>query len=85
MKRQEFFKITQDDFHPNFEGNKVKLIYHGKLPTANVYRVSLWGNDDYALYQDYIKNVRATRDFNYLKSLDVLNKADAYKLGFENY
>ncbi len=85
MKKEEVLKLTVDDWHPNFEGNKVKLIYHGMLPISKVYRVSLWGNDDYGLYKDYDSEEAAIIAYLFLKRLPFIGKIDAWIQGFEQF
>lgn len=78
-------KKTQDDWHPNFEGNKVRvrLIWLG--PDYENYRVCVWGADDFGMEKDFIDGdnyVTALSTFQLLCMKEYVNIADLKKLGF---
>lgn len=90
-KRIEHFKNTQDDWHGNYNGNQVKLTYHGvinsyiKDESKFIYRVSVWGNDDLGMDKDFDNHLDAKRLFNQIDAMKYVNKEDMLKLGLEYF
>lgn len=84
MKRTEIFKLTNDDWYPNYEDNRVKLIYNGKLSDGK-FRVSCWGNDDFGIDRDFELEQDAINMFNRLEKYLLINHQDLYDLGFTNF
>jgi hypothetical protein len=89
-KRIEHFKNTKNDWYPNFPNNQVKLIYHScinsyKPESEWVYRVSVWGNDDFGIMKDFRTHEEAKKVFNELDTLSYINHSDLYDRGFERF
>jgi hypothetical protein len=84
MKRTEVFKLTNDDWYPNYEDNRVKLIYIGKL-TDGKFRVACWGNDDFGIDRDFELEQDAINMFNRLEKYPLINHRDLYDLGFTRF
>ena len=88
MDKINVLKETHDYWYGNFGGDKVKLIYHGnivppieRLNEIPLYRVSVWGNDDFGMIFDTNNENEAKElyaslskksfiDKDYLQSLD---------------
>lgn len=75
---------TTDDWHPNYDVNKVKLTYHGML-TDGQYRVSCWGNDDFGIYKDFPTEDTARNMYNMLSKYTFINHQDLYDLSFKKF
>lgn len=58
----EKFVNTTDDWHPNYEGNKVK-IFLMYFKAYEFVRIAVWGNDDFGLELNFI----GTSEENFLK------------------
>ena len=88
MKRSYIYKLTNDNWHKNHFGNKVKLMYHGDITPCNVgthrtYRVSVFGNDDFGMVFDSCIEQEVLDMFFTLSQMKVINKEDLTKLGFK--
>jgi hypothetical protein len=81
MIRTEVFKKTNDDWYGNYENNTCKLIYIGQL-SDDLFRVAVWGNDDFGIYKDFETEKEAIEIFEKLKETKVINHKDLYDLGF---
>lgn len=89
-KRIEHFKNTKDDWYPNYPNNQVRLTYHScinsyKPESEWVYRVSVWGNDDFGIDRDFKDPMEAKRMFNKLDAMKFINHQDLYDLGFTRF
>jgi hypothetical protein len=97
-KRIEHFKNTKDNWYGNYNGNQVKLIYHGVInpyimsrfnknekDKKFTYRVSVWGNDDTGMFKDFDNHLDAKRMFNKIDSMKYVNKEDVLNLGLEYF
>jgi hypothetical protein len=74
----EVFKKTDDNWHGNYGNNKdeVNLIYHSIINFYEtkdkwVWRTSVWGNDDTAMYKDFDNN---ELDIEKYLDLDILRQ-----------
>ena len=72
MNNTAIFKRTHDCWYGNYDNDEVKLIYHGDIlqhqknsGEVPLYRVSVWGNDDFGMTFD-------TTDENEAKELYIL-------------
>lgn len=90
-KKIEHFKNTKDDFHGNYDGNQVKVIYHGIInpyklnPKEFIYRTSVWGDDDLGIIKDFDNHLDAKRLFNKINNFKYVNKQDLLDLGMEYF
>ena len=85
MEGSHVFKLTNDDWHKNHYGNKVKLMYHGNINcnigTHKTYRVSVSGGFCWAF--DSCIEREVIDMFFMLSQMSVINKKDLVKLGFK--
>ena len=85
MKGLHVFKLTNDDWHKNHYGNKVKLMYHGNINcnigTHKTYRVSVSGGFCWSF--DSCIEREVIDMFFMLSQMSVINKKDLVKLGFK--
>lgn len=84
MERVEILKKTNDDWHPNLNKDECKLMYIGKLHQG-LYRVAVWGNDDFGIDKDFQSEKEAIKVFDQLKQKQKINHQDLYSLGFSNF
>ena len=84
MKQTEIFKKTNDDWYGNFKNNTCQLIYIGEL-TDGVFRVAVWGDDDFGIDKDFKTEKEAIEMFDKLKKRTIINHKDLYDLGFTNF
>ena len=84
----EVFKKTDDDWHGNYGENKdeVKLTYHGLINSFEeksnwTWRVSVWSNDDTAMYKDFDNEKDAKILFEKLNEKNKINFSDCKNLG----
>lgn len=73
MKRQNVFKLTNDDWYPNYENNTVRLQYIGLLSDGK-YRVAVWGNDDFGFEKDFDTESEAISMFRQLEKYPLITK-----------
>lgn len=90
--KKEVFKKTDDNWHGNYGDNhdEVKLIYHSIInyyeqESKWVWRTSVWGTDDSAMYKDFNDEQGAIELFNTLNSMDKINYSDCENLGMEMF
>jgi len=50
-----------------------------------VYRVSVWGNDDFGMDRDFTTHLEAKKMFNQLDRMSYINQKDLFDLGFERF
>ena len=60
MNRTETYRPTQDDWHPNFEGNTVRVSQLTELNRKGEiwYRVCVWGSDDDGMEIDFFGEMK---------------------------
>ena len=88
MEQSYIYKLTDDNWHKNHFGNKVKLMYHGDITPCNVgtvrtYRVSVFGNDDFGMVFDSCIFKEVIDMFFRLSQMKRINKEDLKELGFK--
>ena len=94
--RAEVMKKTDDDWYGNYgeDEDEVQLIHHGNIGgyydkdgNAQIeFRTSVWGNDDFGMYKDFINDEEGAKQlFDELNKLDKINKSDCKKLGMEPF
>lgn len=83
MKKIECFKKTNDDWYPNYSGDRVRIFFTPLLDGVT-YRVAVWGNDDFGLEMDGTDKEEMLSIFNFVKSLDRVDKAILIERGFTN-
>lgn len=86
MEKSYIYKLTNDNWHKNHFGNKVKLMYHGDITPCNVgtvrtYRVSVSGGFCWTFDSCIMKEVIDM--FFMLSHMRVINKEDLIELGFK--
>ena len=79
----DIMKPTTDDWYSNYPNNMIKLTYIGRL-TDNMFRVAVWGNDDFGVEYDVEQEQEALKMFEKLKNEPVLTKQALYDLKFVN-
>lgn len=99
MHKRTAFKLTNDNWHPSYELNSwVKgkeppnMLVHVSFlplhPTAPrekmLYRVSVWGNDDYGLEFDYDSPLMALDVFDEIMKLEYVDQ-EVLKTRFNFY
>jgi hypothetical protein len=82
-KPEEVLKVTHDDWYPCIDDKYVSLKYVGLL-TDGMYRVCVWGGDDFGLEKDYSTEEEAKEVYERLKATKVINKRDLFNIGFVN-
>lgn len=83
-KREEVLKSTTDNWYPNYENDKVMLMYVGLLADGD-FRVAAWGNDDFGIERDFDKEEDDYKMFLELKKKRVITKDGLYNLDFTNF
>lgn len=81
--KNTFMKPTSDDWHPNYEGNLVKISFHeGIWKEKEYYNIVVRGADDCAL----IYNSEDKADFKtilaWISNLSLINKETLLQRGF---
>lgn len=83
------YKPTDDDWWGNFDNNTVELSFRGNINrkhrTPNVgaiYRISVWGNDDFGMDRDFSSIKKALAFFKKVEQLPVLNQKQLLSMGF---
>lgn len=98
IKHKKCFKKTNDDWHPNFDGDlvAVSLILHRKnsreyklYGSTCLFRVCVWGADDFGMEKDFFGEEKdcveqAKELYAILEKKDIIYIADLKKLGFIN-
>jgi len=86
MKRTEIFKNTHDNWCGNWDGDQVKLSYHGNIEPIKtkppVFRVSCWGNDDFGMERDFSIEGDAIEMYEMLSHKVVIDQDTLDLLGF---
>lgn len=85
------FKFTDDDWYGNMKlaescdmyDYKTKLVEVSLKSLINdMFRVCVWGNDDFGMERDYHSLAEASDMFNKLLQMKVINQADLLNLEF---
>ena len=87
----EVYKPTQDDWNGNFviqwQGD-VKLVRVATMPLRAwkrqppLWRVCVWGNDDFGMEVDFKTPEEAFQMFNKIIAFEFINKTELFALGF---
>jgi len=78
-------KPTNDDWHPNYPGNlvKVSLTQTGPNPPINGdFRVCVWGRDDFGMERDFKDRTEAQEMYRTVTNLSFVDKLALKSLGF---
>jgi hypothetical protein len=79
--REEKWLKTPDDWYPTYEEGKVKASF---MPLSDgLFRVSVWGADDFGIYRDFKSRMEAKMVFGSLP--DPITQKHLYALGFERF
>lgn len=84
MEPTSTLKKTNDDWCGNIDEHYCNLEYLGEL-TDGLFRVAVWGNDDFGIDQDFKTEQEAINMYNNLNSYDIINHKDLYDLGFTRF
>lgn len=76
-------KPTSDDWHPNYEGNLVRVAIGQGLPRDDAFAVSVSGADDEIWHSDQSCIMEASILYMRVTSLDDVTKDALTKLGFK--
>ena len=80
------FKPTTDNWCGNYDGNLVKLKYHGAIAPDNaVYRVSVQGADDMMMAFDTNNEVSAKLIFDVVLKMPTVSFKGLKEIGFEMF
>lgn len=91
--RTSIYKLTQDDWHGNYFvemsgnhclGEAVEVIFNGNITTneAPIWRVSIWGTDDFGMEKDFYCQKAASNCFVEVISHDYIGRDMLIKMGF---
>lgn len=82
------FKKTHDDWYGNYPDGKVRIKYHGNIDYRQLsnetalYRVSVWGTDDFGMYFDTVDERETEELFMVISRKSFIDKEDLDSLGF---
>lgn len=81
MKRQTTMIKTSDNFFPNFPNNEVQVSFN-RL-NDGLYRVAVWGMDDFGMDKDFVDKDNAEELFKKLSKLKNVTKQILKENGLE--